>query len=223
MIGGAADDPWIITGWTQYDSTRPLTIVNNIAQGTAVYQRIGNEITLDTLDWFFNMRINRDVENFVGIGGFLRLMIVYDKQNSGTQPTVSDLLRDNIVTGNYGPTPSSGINIENRKRWIVLADEMIHLPGITTDGDGNYQMTFSGSQEKQLGFRRFIKIRGRKKERLSTVYLTNSADPDGFGAISTGGIWFMIFGDTVVNAGPPVTQNCPFEWYTRMRISFLDN
>lgn len=69
------------------DTTGSVTLLNTVAQGASVNQRVGKKIVLKGLQCRGNM-----LNNNTATGNDIAFMIVYDKRPTGALPTITDIL-----------------------------------------------------------------------------------------------------------------------------------
>lgn len=95
-----------------------ITCVNEVRQGAAAYNRVGNKILIKSVDF-------RCVLNLQGTGptySFCRVVLVHDKQPFGAFPNFSDIFSDNVSTA---PDFSSGLNMASKDRFVVLRNHVL--------------------------------------------------------------------------------------------------
>lgn len=126
-------------------------------QGAAGFNRIGQKVTLKSL------RVRGFVLNLAtAVQGTGRIIIVYDKQANAALPNWADLITSISAAGAATTGAMDGINMANRERFIVLADEQFWLPSVTntagvlTNVGG---LNTSDKNPSMFNFDRFIKLR----------------------------------------------------------------
>lgn len=107
------------------DSTGSVTLLNAVAQGAAVTQRIGKKILMTSIQ----MR-GKITNNSAAITNDIAYMIVYDKRPRGSLPAITDIL--NSVS------PNAFNNDNNAGRFKILkrVNEVLAGTPATTLGDG---------------------------------------------------------------------------------------
>jgi len=129
LLRGAVKHSWFDVGETMAGTgTIPLidganVCVGTVARGTAVNQRIGNEIVLRRVEWEGQVSFAR-IGTGLHSGDHLRLLLVHDKSFHGIVPPVWRILGD----GN-GSTYSDGYHFPNpdeASRFSILWDEIVH-------------------------------------------------------------------------------------------------
>lgn len=110
-------DTTIANGISDTGSLFPL---NNMAQGSDINQRVGRKVDMVSvscnLQWLQSDASNR-----------LRLLLVYDKMNSGSTPAFSDVM----VTQGGSSNIFSHPNVANLERFVILYDQLrsVQAPG----------------------------------------------------------------------------------------------
>jgi len=113
-------------------STAVLTLLNGVASGSDFYQRINRAINCKELKLKLSF-----TQHATAVGWYAadsaRVIVVWDHQ-ADASPAAADLLLDVSAGGATTTTNLSAKNINNKERFIFLADRNIHLPSysITT-------------------------------------------------------------------------------------------
>jgi len=115
------------------DTVGDVIPLNIIRPGTQFYNRVGNKISLSKLS-FRAVLLDGSRIPFVGkfmSTGYGALAIVYDLQPNGVLPSWKDVFEDIDMDGNttISPDSYSGINWNNRDRFLILYDSRQVLPG----------------------------------------------------------------------------------------------
>jgi len=197
-------------------SSRRYTLINVIQQGVDFYQRIGNKITLKSVRFRMNVAFT---SGEISTGGTIRVILFYDKQNSGSMPDSEDFLLEGGARYAAGPAGFleyenvqglGSINMGNKKRWIILKDKTMRLPTVVGAA--------GPSVDDQLGLNFKVKPIDEDGNLLETVYLRDPIPVDDepaakdFGSISSGGIWVF------VQFWAPVSNTCiRYNWITRVK------
>jgi len=166
------------------NSTGNIYPLNLIQTGSSMYNRIGRRIEMVSLRFtgnLFALSVTR-----AAIMDLARIAIVYDRQTNGATPTISDVFQDTDQAGTNTTSSMSGINMNNRERFVVLMDKRILLPQ-ATDTATVLTNTFPNSTEDWVHIDEFRKLRG-----LTTHYKADS-NPAVVGDISTGGLFIIGF------------------------------
>jgi len=85
-----------------------ITLLNGIAQGTAVGQRIGRKTVLKSL------LVRWQISTWQGV---TRILVVYDHNPNGALPLIADILTNPGVLGINAPN-----NLGNSDRFLILKD-----------------------------------------------------------------------------------------------------
>jgi len=107
------------------------TLVNGIAAGTSVNQRIGNRIRMNRMVWnmrFYPQTVPYDPDNNFKSGP-IRFLMAYDKQANGVLADLTDVLDSSDTMSN--------VNENNRQRFIILYDKIINQPIVAAASDGS--------------------------------------------------------------------------------------
>lgn len=157
-----------------------LFLCNGLVVGPNYYQRVGRRIEMASLHL---KGVITQTSNHTTVMDYCRLAVVYDRQANGVA-TVSNIIFQDIDSSAMSllSKPASGVNPNERERYLVLADIKLALPP-TTSGQ------FSGTDGVLTTFNinRFIKLKG-----LRTHY---QDDTDLIGSISTGALYVVGMGN----------------------------
>lgn len=124
----------------------------------------------------------------VAADDYVRIMVVYDKQSNGTTPAFADIVRSVAQDGTTtGSTALDHLNLDNRKRFMVLLDKRFVLPSQTLTAGVTTNPGFLDGT-KSLLVQEFIKLRN-----LETMYKADSA-PAVIGDIASGALWLITVG-----------------------------
>ena len=99
--------------------TGTITLLDGIALGPGVYQRIGRQVRLKHL----NLRLFVTQQNGALNTQLCRYMIVYDKQCNGALPSMGSLL-DQTGTA---PNVARSLNRDYLSRFTVLVDDVLQV------------------------------------------------------------------------------------------------
>lgn len=126
-------------------------------QGAAGVNRIGQKVLLKSI------RIRGIVKNILtAVQGALRIIVVYDKQANAALPAWADLITSVSAAGAATTGAYDGINMGNRERFIVLADEQLWTPSVTYTGGVLTNVGTLNASDKNpsmFNFDRFIRLR----------------------------------------------------------------
>jgi len=138
-------------------------LLNGVPTGAGATARVGRKMTIKSLMFRYNVRIDGSVDNTATTGGAsIRMLIVYDRAPNAVIPTNAAIVQDDFFVTN--------LNLDNRDRFVVLAD--ILSEPISKEGNWN-----------ACG-KRFIK--------LNNDVVFNAGDTaNDIGTIQTGAIYFL--------------------------------
>lgn len=138
-------------------------LLNSIAAGASVSDRVGRKITMKDI----LIKINTTIIGAAIGNQVFRAFVVYDAQTNATTPTLTDILQS-AATG--ATAVISPMNLANRDRFRILAEKTIVL---------------SANTETERAIIKFY----RKNMKLDTIY--NSA-LSAVGAISSGSLYLVV-------------------------------
>lgn len=157
--------------------------------GTAGDQRVGRSIKMMSL----HIR-GRIAPSLAGVGAAdqstARIIVLYDRQTNGALPAAADVMMDS--TGATGTL--TGLNMNNKERFIVLRDRQISLPAIGAGGITPAAVTSESdlSTDKYRNYNEYIKLSG-----LEQTYIGAAAN---FASIAQGSLFCMLFCDAATEA-----------------------
>jgi len=97
-----------------------ITELNDILQGSTVYQRIGIKVLMK------NIRIRGTLlPSAATVIGCVRVAVVYDRQPNGAAAAVGDIFQD--CTAGAATNFSSGVNMSNKNRFTILRDQIFNF------------------------------------------------------------------------------------------------
>lgn len=94
------------------NTTGAVTLLNGIARGDDVSERVGRKVVMRRLTF----SLISYVTPTTGVDQSHRFLLVYDKQSNGSAPAITDVL----VSASAVALP----NLNNRLRFVILADEV---------------------------------------------------------------------------------------------------
>jgi len=191
------------------NSTGLVIPLNMIVAGSSFFNRIGRKIEMKSI------RVNGVIAQVGAVTrtaplDYGRIMIVYDRQVNAALPLISDIL-NNVDQGsnNYSSAAGGGligINLNNRDRFLVLADRRIMLPQCTlTAGVISAAFPVDGTQD-------MIIDDFRKMANLTCHYKADS-NPAVIGDIVTGGLYLVTLASNAAGA-----ENWSYQWNSRLRF-----
>lgn len=195
-----------------YNDANHFALLNPIQQGAGFWNRIGKKITLKSLRmigqlfWHIVGTVNNSSQ-------YIRLMIVYDRQNSQSGantnafPTLSEVISDYSQTGAQTHTALSLLNMTNSERFRVFADIKYSIPLDNNQPVQNNPMgTYDSKGEYNID--RFINL-----ENLETIFKSQT-DPITIANINTGALYLIIFNNQ---------DECPYRFRLKFRLRYEDN
>ena len=107
--------------WTGY------TCINEMQTGTAFYQIVGTRATVTSITFDAQVVLSTGLAAATAVVGLyaatVRVALVYDRQPNGVYPALVDIFAINQSPPDF----DSSVNIMNRSRFMVLADQYYDL------------------------------------------------------------------------------------------------
>jgi hypothetical protein len=97
------------------DTTGAITLLDGIAPGTAINQRLGIKVTLDRLEGVLEM----GVTSATGTDQYQRWAVVLDKQPNGSAAAITDVYENT--------SPAAAKNLANMHRFQILKEVLLPL------------------------------------------------------------------------------------------------
>lgn len=168
-------------------TTATLALLNGIDDGATSTTRVGRKVIITSLTWRWQGSL---APTTTGSSG-LRLLIVRDAQTNAAAPAATDVLvQDNI---------QSMMNLNNSKRFKVLADELVECVGV------------NGPQSWNLkGYIQFEKP-SRNKPGLEVIF--NDTSDATVASINSGSIYALFYQNGSLLVASPASQ-----FYSRIRF-----
>jgi hypothetical protein len=162
------------------NTTAVLDAMNLVQSGSAFYQRVGRRIEMQSLHiyGFLNQTGN------VAAEGFARIIVLYDRQANGAVPAYATVMANYDQSGTSTSSVYSGLNPDERERFLVLADLKITTPQTTSTVPGSTDGTSATYK-----IDRYIRLSG-----LTTHFKADSV-PAVIGDIATGALLLIGVGD----------------------------
>jgi len=174
------------------DTTGTVTLLNTIAQGAAVTQRVGKKVALKGLQCR-----GAAVPNSAAILNDYAYMIVYDKRPTGALPNITDILNT--------ATPASMNNDANAGRFSIIKRVDNHLLGNrSVTGAVANALTEASARDETW----WLDLKGRE-----TVY--KAAATGAIGDIEQGALYLVTVGSTAAGTGAAALE-------VGFRLRFLD-
>lgn len=179
-----------ITGSTlALNTTGTILALNLIQVGSSMFNRIGRRIEMKSVRFtarLDTLAVTRDADT-----DYARIAIVYDRQTNAALPAITAVFQDTTQDGTNSTNAMSGVNMNNRDRFVVIMDKRYGLPN-TTNTAGVLTNTYPNGDSQHIVIDEFRKLRG-----LTTHYGADS-NPAVIGDITTGGLYIITL--TSVNA-----------------------
>jgi len=157
-----------------------LVLMNGLAPGTGASERIGKKVVIKNC----LIRMVLGVPTNTGatpLNGFVRIMMVADKQANAAAPTVASILQ--------AVSAIAPINMDNRDRFVVLYD---------------YQTTID-----QLGSRAGVAVKKYKTLNITTAY--NAGVSGTIADIITNSVYLLyIYTQVGIGSAPTITPAIDF-------------
>lgn len=191
-----------ITG--DISTTAVITVLNTPLLGSAFYNRIGNKISLQSLQLKLNINLTTG-NGLLTINDYARFSIVYDRAPNGSFPTVADVYRDFNLIGAGASNAFSNPNLSNKERFTILMDHHVYLPALRANG----VETLNSRPYLNQDFNIFRYIR------LNNLDVTFRGSGGGIGDLSTGALLLIVYSANVLpnNAGYNYTGTARVRYY----------
>lgn len=169
------------------NTTGTIQALNLIQVGSSMFNRIGRKIEMRSLRLVCNINTLNVTRATISpqIG---RIMVIYDRQTNGANPTLTDFLQDTDQAGGNSASTLSGLNMNNRERFVTIIDKKTSLPQGTATA-GVLTNVFPNGEPIPETIDEFRRLRG-----LTTHYKADS-NPAVIGDIATGGLFILAFSD----------------------------
>lgn len=190
-----------------FDSTGTVTALCIPAQGAGPNQRLGRQTELDNLyvTGYVTATGSATTDILPDLG---RLLVVYDRSPVGSNPAISDIIQDLNAAGSTATSALSGVNLNNKKRFVILMDQRIFLPG-AKGNTGTNPTIFAQDQSQSLVIKRFIKLGGLMQEYKSST--------PGVADLTTGAIFLVTLSETTAAASTTIWKYLGF-----VRLNYRD-
>jgi len=161
------------------NSTANIQCINLIQSGSGFFNRVGRRIEMQSLHVTGEVNQTTTATTY---NDYARILVIYDRQTNGALPSYATIMAAYDQSGTASTTYLSGVNPDERERFLVLMDQRLVLPacpggsGVTGATDGP-AVTFN--------INRFLKLRN-----LTTHYKADSS-PSVIGDIATGSLYII--------------------------------
>jgi len=167
------------------NTTAQFTCLNLLTAGSSAWNRIGRKVSLKSV-FLQGYTSPTGSANAIELQ-FARIMIVYDKQPNGALPALADVLRDqaNLATDSNVTLITSGLNLNNKDRFEIIADERLALPGPNAAVTPGVVSATCDSMHVEI----YRKLGNRE------VHYKADSSPGVIGDLATGSLFLLTFGD----------------------------
>lgn len=154
--------------------------LNLVQAGNGSWQRVGKKINLESvrlrgiISFFFTPTVTTLNQN----ANAMRMVVVWDKQPSGTLPTFDTIFGNTVQDGTESTTYLDAVKYDNMDRFSVLRDTVISKAPEISIVTGT-----SNISEVECPFDEYIKLGGRE-----TVY-SGQSSPMTISDISSGALY----------------------------------
>lgn len=195
-----ADDS-IYTKWNGTNTAGAMFVLNAIAPGSGLAQRIGRQVNNRSLligaTWRLRSKDGDEDPINSTEAVAIRTMVVLDKQPNNIFPAISDILSPVRHVANDYPMPISPNNLAFRDRFVTIWDA---------------HDTLSGAGDNVRQYDKYIRLSGKT---------TFSSSTTGDEAIATGAYYIILLTDQKDSGDPIPIQNRPM-FNAHIRFRFTD-
>lgn len=186
-------------------TTATIYCPNLIQVGSSMFNRIGRKVEMRSIRLVANIAtLNTTRTTLTPDAG--RIMVVYDRQTNGAFPAIADILQDTDQAGANLTDSVSGINMNNRERFVTLIDKKFTIPQATLTA-GVLTNVFPNDIMIPTRIDEFRKLRG-----LTTHYKADS-NPAVIGDIATGAIYILSLSQIQASG----TELFNYKWSCRLK------
>lgn len=175
LVGTRADSSYVDLPLANYnaDTTGQIALINTIAQGASVNQRVGKKVLLRSLQCRGSVEGNVLTNTAEAV-----MMIVHDKRPTGSLPAITDILD--------ASTSKAFANDNNTARFTILKRIKKYVIGHSTTG--GYTSASGFNTDFYMG--------------LGITQVFNAAGTGAIGDIDEGALYIVVVGDSATSAGP---------------------
>lgn len=191
-----------------FNTTGSIALLNGIAEGTSFFNRIGRRVAMKSLQISGSIDDNTATGTPVNDSEYLRMLVIYDRQNNGGTPALADILQDVDNAGTTTTDAYSGLNMNNSDRFKVLMDNRVFIANdqvSTATQNLSVSVANLAAGSGEVSIKRFIKLNG-----LEAHFGASTA---AVASCQTGAIWMVL----VSSAGSMLQANL------RCRLRYWDN
>lgn len=178
-----------INGLLALNATGTVAPLNLIQVGSSMFNRIGRKIEMRSIRLVMKLTALAVTRN-TGFD-YGRIMVVYDRQTNSALPTMSTIISDTDQAGANTTESSSGLNMNNRERFVTIIDKRITLPQVTNTAGA---LTNAVPSDMPILWEDFRQLRGL------TTHFGADSNPAVIGDITTGGLYILSLAQSVAGA-----------------------
>lgn len=190
------------------NTTAQIQCINLIQVGSSMFNRIGRKLEMRSLRLVADLN-TLNVTRATIQPDMGRIMIIYDRQTNGANPAIADFLQDTDQAGTNTTDALSGLNMNNRERFVTILDKKLSLPQATATA-GVLTNVFPNDVGIPTQIDEFRKLRG-----LTTHYKADS-NPAVIGDISTGALFIIALSAAQASG----TELFNYSW--NLRLKYVD-
>jgi len=160
-----------------------IAVLNLVQPGTGSWNRVGRKIVPSSVRCYGTLTTEFNASATLGnwVGNWIRLIVVWDQQPSGTLPTFADIFGGTVQDGTESSSVMDPLRYDNMDRFKVLRDVRLTIdPSIAPLASGT-----ANDLRLQTNFDFMVPLKG-----VETVYSGQSA-PQTIADISTGALYFI--------------------------------
>jgi len=186
-----------------------VTCVGNVLQGAGYMNRIGSITAMQSIELKLDLQPNNAAT--VAGGDYIRFALVYDRSPNKLLPSYADIFQRRDLNGAPASDVKSGVNMDNRDRFIVLMDKVFSVASNPINGVAQIDngLNFMDKDVTEFASKKiFIKTKG-----LKTVY--NNTNGGTFADINEGAFF-------IVSIGSQGAAQAGFSIFCELRFRFID-
>lgn len=192
------------SGFLVLNATGTIQALNLIQVGSSMFNRIGRRVEMISIRLEANIAIINATR--ASLPDYGRILVVYDRQTNGAYPAITDVLQDTDQLANNTTSSLSGLNMNNRERFVTILDKRMFIPGVT-----NTATVITNPFPTDTCQFQPLTNEYRKLFKLTTHYKADS-NPAVVGDISTGGLYIISLANLIAG-----TENFQMAWNARLK------
>lgn len=184
--GSTTEKKWVDVNYTtsHMDNVGNFNLLNGLAKGTDVYNRIGRRIKMIRL----NIRGYLFWNNNGAVPGadMMRAFLVYDREPNAAAPVIGDVLQGTDATGATSSSSIAHMNLNNADRFLILKEWLFSQSAATN-------LIAAGPNGPQaVPTMTELPFKYSKKLNLDVRY--NAGTAGTIADITTGALYFVTYG-----------------------------